>query len=243
MIEKIAINLIKKGVSLNKIQKKTGINKSTLYLYYKKIKGRKFKKVSIDLENQEAIGEFIGVFAGDGNFFYGKNYHYRIRISTGILEKEYMVFLKKFLTDLFSKKPRVYKDDKNNVYIIDYYSKDIYLLIKKYLIWNENKTKSVKLKKIDKNNVPFLIGFLRGLFDTDGGIYAPKKKVAFGTSSKLLAHQIKEILAILGMKSGFYEYKNVDFWYLDLYGKRTDKFMSIINPHNPRKDKAALVQW
>jgi len=234
-INEDTIALIKKGFSLNKINKITGINKSSLYYHYKKINGKKYKEVSIMGKDLEALGEFIGIFAGDGNFYLDNKYHYKIRIYTGAHEEEYAYHLTKFFEKLFLKAPRKNHCIKNNVIITEYYSKKIFLLIKKYLEWEKNKTKTVRLKDIKNCKKEFLIGFLRGLFDTDGGIYKPKNKVAFGTASKNLAYQIKEILIYFGLKPGFYKYKNKDFWYIDLYGKRTDKFMKIIKPNNPNK--------
>ena len=235
-MDKKIIALIKKGESLNKIKNKTGVSKSSLYHHYKKIHGKKYKGVKINLKDRDSLGEFIGIFAGDGNFFFDKiKYHYRIRVFTGLYEKQYNDYIQNFFTRFFSKKPMNYENVKSNVYTTNYYSKEIYLLIKKYLYWDGNKTKTVGLRNINKNDKEFLIGFLRGLFDTDGGINKAKNKTAFGTASKKLAYQIKEILEIFNLKPGFYKYKNKDFWYIDLYGKRTDKFMSLIKPHNKNK--------
>ncbi len=231
-----AIELIKKGYSLNKIKSITGINKSSLYYHYKKINGRKYNLIKINDCNKQKIGEFIGIFTGDGNFFFDKNkHHYRITIYTGLYEEDYRKHLKRLFKDLFSKTPRIYKNYKTNVQLTQYYSKDIYLLIKRYLTWNKNKTKSVRLKKIMFNEQNFLIGFLRGLFDTDGGIYKKKNKVAFGTASKYLAYQIRNILKSFNLPPGFYKYSNKDFYYIDLYGDRTRRFMKLIKPNNTNK--------
>lgn len=235
-VSKEAIQMIKNGISLNKINKKTGIGKSSLYYHYQKINGKKYKNVIIGDFNNEDLGEFIGIFAGDGNFYFDKiRYQYKIRISTGLYELGYRKYIKFFLNKLFKKKPRTYIYNKSNVEINEYYSKDIYKLIIKYLNWDKNKTKTVRIRNFKNMDDKFLSGFIRGIFDTDGGIYKPKKKVAFGTSSRLLAIQIKNILQKFDMKPGFYKYKNKDFWYIDLYGKRSERFMGIIKPNNPNK--------
>ena len=230
------IDMITEGVSLNKIKEKTGANKSSLYHHYKKIHGRKYAQVKIKPEKEDSLGEFLGLFAGDGSYYLDKKkYQHKIRIFTGSYEKEYFTFLRKFLTNMFSKPPRQYENKKYNVSITEYYSKDIHSLIKKHLEWERTKSKTIRLKNLKKKEKDFLIGFLRGLFDTDGGINKKKNKVAFGTASKKLAYQIKEILEILELNPGFYKYKEKDFWYIDLYGKRTDKFMKLIKPNNPNK--------
>jgi len=231
-----AITMIKEGKSLNQIIKSTSFNKSSLYYHYKKLNGKKFKHVTINEKDKEKIGEFLGIFAGDGNFYFSKKlYKYSIRIYTGLYEKQYADYINNFLKELFKKEPQRYVNKDNNVITTCYYSKDIYELIKKYLIWEDNKTKTIRLKVIRDKDKAFLIGFLRGLFDTDGGIYKPKKKVAFGTASENLANQIREIIVQLGMTPGFYKYKNKDFWYLDMYGENSYKFMKLIKPHNKNK--------
>jgi hypothetical protein len=236
IITKEAIDLIREGESLNKISKSTGIGKSTLYFHYKKIKGKKTIPIKIDFSNEEKTGEFIGMFAGDGGFYLEKEkYQYKIRIYLGLYEKQYSSYVKNFLTELFSKPPRSYRRMSYGVEVIEYYSKDIYKLIKEYLDWDDNKTKTIRLKDTSKLNKNFLIGFIRGIFDTDGGIHKKKNKVAFGTASGVLANQIREILTKQGLPPGFYKYKNKEFWYVDLYGERTDKFMKLIKPNNSNK--------
>lgn len=233
---KETIELIRKGVSLNKIIELTGINKSTLYYHYKKIHGLKYKKINIEEPNLEKIGEFIGIFAGDGNYTFGrKAFHHRIRIYTGAYEVGYRKYLKSFLSGFFGKVPRTYMAADNSVEVSIYNSREIYDLIRKYLDWEGKKTYTVRLKNLEDLEKEFLIGFLRGLFDTDGGIYTPKKKVAFGTASRLLAYQVRDILRILGMNPGFYEYKDKPFWYIDLYGEGSERFMKKIRPNNPNK--------
>lgn len=235
-VTKEHLDLIIQGSSLNKINKITGINKSTLYYHYKKIKGRKYSLVTFSESNPEIIGEFMGIFAGDGNFYFLKDkYRYKITITIGFYEKKYAHILYAFLTRLFSKSPRMYTYPERGIIILEYYSLPIYSLIYKYLKWEENKTKTIRLRDINNQTRDFLKGFLRGLFDTDGGIGLKKRKVAFGTASKLLAFQIKKILKMFDMPPGFYKYRYKDFWYIDLYGKRTTKFMEFIKPRHPNK--------
>jgi hypothetical protein len=236
IVDEEVIKLIGDGISLNRINKLTGIHKSTLYYHYKKIHGRKYKKIYIDESDLEKVGEFIGIFTGDGNYtFDKKKYHHRIRIYTGAYESGYRKYLKSFLNGFFGKMPKTYMAAEGSVEVSVYNSRRMYDLIKRYLDWEGKKTYTVRLRNFGNLEKEFLIGFLKGLFDTDGGIYVPKKKVAFGTASKLLAYQVRDILRILGIDPGFYEYKNKLFWYIDLYGDRSEKFMKIVEPGNPNK--------
>ena len=236
IVKEDVLDLICRGISLNRLSKITGINKSTLYYHYRRLFGKKYEEIKIDETNSEKIGEFIGIFAGDGNYtFNKKTYHHRIRIYTGAHEIDYSNYLKSFLSRLFNKSPRTFLTKEKNVVVNLYYSKEIYGLIMKYLFWEGKKTYTVMLKDFENLGTDFIIGFLRGLFGTDGGIYAQKNKVAFGTASKELASQIRNSLRLLGIEPGFYKYKDKPFWYIDMYGERSRKFMELIEPNNPSK--------
>ena len=58
-------SMIKNDLSLNKISQKLHVAKSTIYHHYLKIKGKQIKNVVIPKDNK-ILGEFLGVFAGDG---------------------------------------------------------------------------------------------------------------------------------------------------------------------------------
>lgn len=198
------ILMISKGISINKITKKLNIPKSTVYYYYRKIKGRKIKTINIK-NDVESIGEFIGLFAGDGNFFKDKNYHYRVSLYFNSKSEEGLKNeVKEMLTILFNKKPN---DNLrcDGIFILSYSSKQIYLLLKKYLTWQINKKKTysicLKYKKITKK---FKIGFLRGNLDSDG--YLTKNKINFDSSSFKL---IKDIMSFLKDLSINYTYSKV----------------------------------
>ncbi len=62
------VRLIKNNNSIPKISKKLNVSKSTVHHHYKKIKGPKYKKTVIPKEDS-ILGEFLGVFSGDGGFF------------------------------------------------------------------------------------------------------------------------------------------------------------------------------
>ena len=51
-IREAIINQITEGNSINKISKSLGLRKSTIYHYYKKLKGRKFKLVNIPTDDK-----------------------------------------------------------------------------------------------------------------------------------------------------------------------------------------------
>ena len=62
------IKRINENVSINNISKELNLAKSTIYYHYKKIKGKKPKEIEFNFRSEKEIGEFLGIFSGDGNF-------------------------------------------------------------------------------------------------------------------------------------------------------------------------------
>jgi len=224
------------GDSLNKISREMSIAKSTLYYHYKKIKGKKFKDVEFNFSSEE-LGEFLGIFAGDGTFNSTKNGEYNIRIFIGYYEKEYAYDLEKFFFIIFKKKPSIWQR-KESLITLTYRSKKLYQFIKNYLTWTGKKTYSIKLKNL---NYPreFLIGFLKGLLDTDGHYQKNRYTVSFSTVSKNLHLQTSYIIKnILNIKFGTYirhKKGRSPIYNTLIYGEDGRTILRILNPRNPSK--------
>src|SRR3989344_3150393 len=236
------INLIEEGYSLNEISRKTGLGKSTIYYHYKKIKGKKYSEVKINFENESELGEFLGIFAGDGYSYNDEHGHYTIRIFVGHYELGYALYLYNKLVKWFDKNPKVYFvkiEGKVSVILFHYSSKSIYLLLKEYLAWEGKKTYTVRLKNFDLNKNNFNLGFVRGLIDTDGNFYAPKRSLNFSTVSPCLASQFYAIFkANLNLEPKFHvfsKYGRADLYSLFLYGVNAQFASSILNFGNPSK--------
>ena len=231
--EKI-LGLIDDGASINRISRLTKKAKSTIYYHYKKLKGKKFKVPEFDFSDNE-LGEFMGIFAGDGGFFFEpKRYKYVIKIHTGFIDKRYNEKLIVLFSSIFNKKPHNYVRSNCHVYELTYQSRDIYNLIKAYLDWEGTKTYSIRLKTTNNSKL-FNIGFLRGLFDTDGSYYLPKLRLSYGTVSKELSLQVFQMIKSLGFKPN-YNISNpknrARFYSVILHGEDTNEFINLIKPRN-----------
>ena len=236
-------DMIREGKSLNFISRETGLSKSTLYYHYKQIKGRKIKLVNTNFRTKNQLGEFLGIFSGDGSFSLNKNYHYTIRISIGYYEKEYAYYLESFFERIFNKKPRLYylKYKGNfSVIILVYDSKVIYNLITDYLYWESKKTYSIKLRNLNLKEKEFNKGFLKGLIDTDGNYYGPKRRLSFSTTSYELAKQAEEIfIHNLSVKPNFNHYKKEKravLYTLTIHGKNAITIIKRIKLANLHKN-------
>lgn len=243
------IALIKQGISINKIRALTGFNKSTIYYHYKRLFGKKIPQVDICFKSDTELGEFLGIFAGDGSFFKNpKTYHYTISIAIGHYEKGYIRHLKQKLPEWFNKKPYIFYQKHNgkaSCIIFIYRSKKIYDTIRNYLEWNGKKTYSIRLRGLDLKKREFNRGFVRGLVDTDGNFYSPKRRLSISSVSEKLIDQIEEILihnCSLFPKRFCYKKKNRAMLYtVALNGENAKKFIEVIKPSNPLKCGSGVV--
>jgi len=195
------LKAFKQNKSLNEISRKFKINKTTAFYWYRKLGKSKIKKVKINQNDVELVGEFIGIFAGDGNYYRDKNYKHNITIHITGKDKKYITHVKALMANLFSKEPHIFVRKKGNMTLIRITSKDVYLFLKNYLNWENKKSFSVCLKKGTQNYpIDFLKGFVRGLFDTDGMIKRSIPRFVFGTISSKLATNVENVLLMLDIR-------------------------------------------
>ena len=198
VLKEKALLYLKQNKSLNQISKELKLNKTTVYYWYKKLGKSRVIKINVkNVGDNELTGEFMGIFAGDGDYHLSKVYHHNITISLDSRDIKYINHVKLLISELFSKNPYVYMRKDQNEASVRMRSKDIYLLIKNYLSWNGRKSHSVCLKNdIKIYSKKFLKGFIRGLFDTDGFIDRNKSRAIFGTVSECLSRNVEETLGL-----------------------------------------------
>ena len=145
--------LINRNVSINKISKKLNLAKSTIYYYYKKIKGRKIPLPKFEIGLSEKEGEIVGIFAGDGSqYFNKKNYKYEVNVHFGQHNYDYLLYVKKLYESFFNKKFFIVKEHKiprririNSKAIFYYF--DNYLTYKKSSKHNTVELRSLEFPK------------------------------------------------------------------------------------------------
>ena len=239
------INLINDGISINKISELTSRAKSTIYYYYKKIKGKKTKPLNLRPEFTEKEGEIVGIFVGDGCQVFSKlNYNYSTDISFGIKNYDYLFYVKSMYEGYFKKKFYIVRYKDRNVRIKTS-SKELFEYFHYYLDYNCHiKHSTVKLKSLDAP-LEFKIGFIRGLLDTDGCIFYSKKekrtRISFMTTSEELAKQVKIILNNdFDIPANIYlirrEHKGEkDIYNINVLSKGIGKFLRIFRPFKAKK--------
>lgn len=166
------------------------------------IKNIKFPEVS------EKFAEFYGVMLGDGNLNKMKGYKvgtYMARIiGDSKLDYEYHInFLKPLIEDLFGLKVKVGRQGKGTMYIT-IYSKLLVDFLEQIGFKAGNKIKNrLDIPKWIKENDEFLKACLRGLYDTDGGIYQLNNQktcqIAFTNHNSVLLKDVRDSLIKLGI--------------------------------------------
>jgi intein/homing endonuclease len=228
------LKLIKDGLSLNRISKETGLAKTTIYYYSRKIKGKKYFEPEFDLKYSEIEGEIAGIFAGDGSQHHdSKKGSYRINIHFG--KTNYVFYVKDLFEGYFNKKFRLNHESRNRARLCTE-SKKIFFHFKNYLEYDSKiKHSTVKLRSLDLPK-EFLLGFLRGFLDTDGTIARcsdRSMRIVYTTTSKELSEQLKEILKQFDVACGGYTAKRLglkDLYQVYILARSNESFLRLVQP-------------
>lgn len=198
-------DLTDKGKSLAYLSSLLKVGKSTIYYQVRKFKPRIKKDFIVNL-NDFQIGELIGAFAGDGNYYHKKynpdlpqgDVKHRIRyFLTYSREKDYADYLKNLLIKL-NLNPNIINRD-NSVWIVTVNSKEYINFIKGYLVWENDKTFTIRLNKdLSQYSDEFLRGFARGLMDTDG--FMNSANVVCACISEELINNLSDIFTKSGLE-------------------------------------------
>ncbi len=213
----------------------------------KKKKFRRIKKITLSFELSENLCEVIGAFIGDGFFNCYNNKLYQIEFA-GDSRKDLEYYRDKIIPVLQSVvpelKPHIYfVRNKNSIRIV-FYSKALFKFFEDGFGFSPGrKTYTVKIpEKIMSSNDNFINSTIRGIFDTDGGVFADRMKtykkayprVYLQTASYPLYLQLKEYLSE-NFKIYAGKATTRDIYFLEIYGhNQLKKWMSIIGFSNPR---------
>jgi intein/homing endonuclease len=231
------------------ISRRYGIWKSTLYYHYRKIKGRRYALPNVIPRYSEIEGEIVGLFAGDGSqYFDRKRSHYEINVVFGKQNVAYALYVQNLFQAFFRKKFRL-MDSGNGTLRLRTESKAIFHYFHYYLNYDSCiKHATVRLKEVALPRL-FIVGFLRGLVDTDGSVWVDKKRnrllIAFFSTSKRLATQILMLLDNLSLPASIYCNKRP--LYKPLYTIRLRShamrdFLRIITPFKMRYVTEYLIK-
>lgn len=203
------------------------------------------KTFTFDIELSPEICELIGAFIGDGFFNCYNNKLYQVefagdsRFDLDYYNKRIIPIIKEIIPDI---KPKIYKREKNSIRVV-FYSKALFCFLKDFFgFLPGKKTYTVSIPEKIINNATFIYSTIRGIFDTDGGIFLDKRKryrnpyprIVFQTVSNNLYKQLMEHLSKdFKIYSFFNEKRKV--YGIEIYGHdQLKKWMSLIGFSNRR---------
>ncbi len=140
------------------------------------------------------IAEFFGIMLGDGHVS-----HFQVLVHLGTKEAKYAEYVRALISEIFQApaKVSVRSMGYRNVYLGSTYITS--WLLKEGLVNNKVKSQ-VGVPDWIFTKRPFLAGFLRGFFDTDGSVYKIKYgiQMSFTNYSLPLLEGLQRALSILG---------------------------------------------
>ncbi len=213
-------------------------------------KTKKEKRFNFDsIELSEDVYEFIGAFIGDGFFNSYNNKLYQVEFA-GDSNLDLNYYKEKIIPAIVkvfpNLNPRIYKVRSKNAIRVVFYSKELFCFLRDYIGFVPGKkAHTVEIPEKILVNPNFIYLIVRGLFDTDGGIYFDKRKgykkiyprIHFSTVSKRLFIQLSKILSEEFKVYTRYNKKR-NIYIIELYGyPNLKKWMSLIGFSNERHFK------
>lgn len=188
------------------------------------------KKITIPKRSNE-VAELLGVILGDGHL--RKN---ELTITGHIYERFHHYYISKIIEKLFGLDSKIFQSYTNkNTTILRTYSTHLINYLKNNKMVTGNKiVNKASLPKWVFNKKEFIYGTLRGLFDTDGGVYHKQKNykriiIEFQTHSPY----IREDIIMLLKKGGFTFSKSVHNIRIQNQ-KEVHKFFNLVGSSNPK---------
>ena len=185
------------------------------------------------------LSYFLGVIFGDGhvrNYFRKKGYRY-FEIAIQKKRTQYSEFiLPMLIEDIFGINPRkhIRKSDKN-IITLSINSKIISRLLTNIFSFSYGKKSAKTIDIIRKLPRDLQLGFVAGLFDTDGGVSGTS--YSFCNSSKKAVLFVRDFLSREGISTNLFKQKKDRFrWYQVYIIKRNkEKFLKLLPLKNKSK--------
>lgn len=155
-----------------------------------------------------SLAEFVGIMIGDGNIS-----SYQVTIALNMYDDaDYAIFISQLAKQLFDAHPSLYHRTKSNCTIIAISSVELVeFLVGLGLPLGDKIRGGVCIPEWVSSNSAYTIACLRGIFDTDGGVYFEKHKrggkmyeyvrLAYTSGSPALLEDIFMLLRSLGINA------------------------------------------
>ena len=194
----------------------------------------------------EELAEEIGWHMGDGSMnYYNNRGMYQLRGHIEDDKLHYIQRIKPLFEKIYGVKIKLRKMKSTRVFGFQIWNNKI-IDFKQKLGLPLGKKLELEIPKEFLNKKELLVACIRGIFDTDGGVYLEKKnnklypRIYISTISVNLAKQISEILSSLDLNATYYlsnhsKGNKLISYKIEVRGiEKLHKFFQIINPQNPK---------
>ena len=199
-----------------------------------------FKSYQFPNDFSVDLAEYVGILLGDGGITPEQCF---IALNSEA-DADYVVFMINFCQQIFGEAPKIYKN-KNDKGIVIYYSG---VMLVKYLMSLGLKIGNKVRLQVDvpewiKVNKDFSKACLRGLMDTDGGVFLHRykvkgktysyRKISFSNRSLPLLNFVRKTLKVFGFTpKQIDKVENKQVW---LYNDaEVTRYLEIVGTHNQR---------
>lgn len=201
------------------------------------------KKYCFPINYNSDLAEYIGILLGDGGLTPGQVF---ITLNY-IADREYISYVMSLCKRLFKVTPGCYKRKESNAYVIYLCGIDLINFLVNIGLKTGNKVKNqVGVPSWIKLNNDFKIACLRGLMDTDGGIFTHNynvngklykyRKICFSNRSLPLLFFVKDTLEELGLTPKLAN--KIETKHVWLYNNNEVKeYLKLVGTHNSRLNK------
>lgn len=188
----------------------------------------------------EQLAEMVGILLGDGSLTQSQT---TITLN-GEADKDYVPFVKGLGEELFAAEPKFYPRNDSKAVTLCYHGvRLVEYLLKVGLVMGNKVQYQVDVPQWIKEDRQFAIACLRGLMDTDGGVFLHRykvngkqyvyKKICFSNRSLPLLYFVADTLTSLGLSPKVVDkVVNKKLW---LYNKdEVERYLALVGTHNPR---------
>lgn len=198
--------------------------------------GFKLRKYIIYPQKSSLLAELIGILLGDGSIN-----EYQVRVyNNSKTDRNYAYFIKKVIHNLFKINPTITVRDKNTIIVTASSKNLVAFLMDCGMKKGDKMLNGADVPEWILKNDEFTKSCLRGLVDTDGGIYFHNHTtkgiryrhmgLCFTSHSKLLLNSVYRMLLSFDIKCKTDEERHVM-----IYDRmEVNKYMKIIGSHNSK---------
>lgn len=198
------------------------------------------KKYRLPIGLNEKLAEYVGIMLGDGGITAGQ---FNITLNS-VVDREYVYFVSQLEKNLFGEEPKLYKRKDSKALVLYYNSRFLirYLLSIGLKIGNKVK-QQVDAPDWIKSSLIYRIACVRGLMDTDGGVFLHKynvngkeyvyRKICFTNRSIPLLMFVKKTLEELGFTPKLVsKVANKKVWLYNI--NEVKAYLKKVGTNNPR---------